>query len=147
MKIAIGSDHAAYRFKLEIEEFLTSRGIEFVDYGTDSESSTDYPIYARRVCRAVAAGEAERGLLFCGTGVGMSLVANKMHRIRAVVCSEPYSAVLSRQHNNTNVLCLGGRVVGVDLAKMIIEQWLAAEFQGGRHQTRLDMITELESKP
>jgi ribose 5-phosphate isomerase B len=147
MKIALGCDHAAYRFKLEIEEYLRSEGIECVDYGTDSDSSTDYPTYAKRVCRAVVAGEAERGLLFCGTGVGMSLVANKMHRIRAVVCSEPYSAVLSRQHNNTNVLCLGARVVGVELAKMIIDQWLAAEYQGGKHQRRLDMITELESKP
>ena len=146
MKIAIGCDHAAYQFKLEIIDYLKNKGMTTIDFGTESEVSTDYPIYAKRVCRAVVAGEVERGLLFCGTGIGMSLVANKMPRIRAVVCSEPYSAVLSRQHNNTNVLCLGARVVGVELAKMIIDLWLAAEYQGGRHQTRLDMITELESK-
>jgi ribose 5-phosphate isomerase B len=144
MKLAIGCDHAAYCFKLEIEAYLKEKGIEFMDFGTDSEQATHYPIYAIRACQAIVRGECDRGLLFCGTGVGMSLTANKMRRIRAVVCSEPYSAVLSRQHDNTNVLCLGARVVGIELAKMIIDQWLAAEFQGGRHQIRVDMITELE---
>ena len=144
MKIAIACDHAAYRFKLEIEEYLREKGLEFVDFGTDSEARSDYPIFAMRACKAVVNGECDRGLLFCGSGVGMSLVANKMRKIRAVVCSEPYSAVLSRQHNNTNVLCLGARVVGIELAKMIIDLWLPAEYLGGRYQTRMDMITELE---
>ncbi len=144
MKIAIGSDHAAYRFKLEIEAYLKERGIEFVDFGTHTTERTDYPIYAARACRAVLSGEFDRGILLCGTGIGMSLVANKMRGIRAVVCSEPYSAALSRQHNNTNILCLGARVVGIELAKMIIDHWLAASFEGGRHQERLDMITAIE---
>ncbi|HEX7393528.1 MAG TPA: ribose 5-phosphate isomerase B [Anaerolineaceae bacterium] len=144
MKIAIGSDHVAYRFKLEIEDYLKAQGIEFTDFGTDNEERTSYPIYATKACRAVLSGEYDYGLLFCGTGIGMSLTANKIRGIRAVVCSEPYSAVLSRQHNNTNVLCLGARVVGIELAKMIIDQWLAATFEGGRHQERLDMIAALE---
>ena len=146
MKVAIGSDHIAYGFKLEIEEHLKSKGIEFVDFGTDSEARTHYPIYAARACRAVVKGECERALLFCGSGVGMSIAANKMRKIRAVLCTEPYSAVMSRNHNNTNVLCLGARVVGMELAKMIIDQWLAAEFEGGRHQARIDMIAELEEE-
>ena len=146
MKIAIGSDHTAYRFKLEIIEHLQTKGIEVVDFGSHNEESTNYPIYALRACKAVVKGECDLGLLFCGTGVGMSLAANKVRKIRAVVCTEPYSAVLSRRHNNTNVLCLGARVVGVELAIMIIDLWLAAEFEGGRHQTRLDMIAELEEK-
>jgi ribose 5-phosphate isomerase B len=146
MKIAIGSDHIAYTFKLEIAAHLKAKGMQLVDYGTDSEQRTDYPIYAIRACQAVVSGECERGLLFCGTGIGMSLAANKMRRIRAVVCSEPYSAVLSRNHNDTNVLCLGARVVGIELAKMIIDLWLAAEYEGGRHQNRLNMISKLEEE-
>lgn len=144
MKIAIGSDHIAYQFKLEIIEHLKANGSEVVDFGAYSEDRTHYPIYAMKVCRAVLSGECDRGMLFCGTGVGMSLTANKFRKIRAVVCSEPYSAALSRQHNNTNVLCLGARVVGIELAKMIVDQWLAANYEGGRHQTRLDMIAALE---
>jgi ribose 5-phosphate isomerase B len=144
MKIAIGSDHVAYRFKLEIEAHLKAQGIAFTDFGTENEERTSYPIYAIKACRAVLSGEYDCALLFCGTGVGMSLTANKLRGIRAVVCSEPYSAVLSRQHNNTNVLCLGARVVGIELAKMIVDQWLAAAFEGGRHQDRLDMISALE---
>jgi len=144
MKIAIGCDHAAYHFKLEIEEYLREKGLEFVDFGTDSEARSDYPVYAIRACKAILNGECERGLLFCGNGVGMAITANKMRNIRAVVCSEPYSAITSRQDDNTNVLCLGARVVGIELAKMIIDLWLAAEFQGGRYQKRLDMVSELE---
>lgn len=145
MKLAIACDHAAYQFKQEIIPHLQQRGIEVEDFGTHSAESTHYPIYALKACRAVLAGECDLGLLFCGTGVGMSLVANKMRGIRAVVCSEPYSAVLSRQHNNTNILCLGSRVVGIELAKMIIDQWLAASYENGKHQIRLDMIGDIES--
>lgn len=144
MKIAIGSDHVAYGFKLEIEEHLRQQGIDFVDFGAYDAQRTHYPMYAMKACRAVLSAECDLGMLFCGTGVGMSLAANKMRGIRAVVCSEPYSAVMSRQHNNANVLCLGARVVGVELAKMIVDQWLAASFEGGRHQERLDMIAKIE---
>lgn len=146
MIIAIGNDHTGVGLKKELRLHLEQKGIKVIDFGTDSEESSNYPSYAKKVCRAILAGEVERGVLICGTGIGMSLAANKMHRIRAVVCSEPYSAVLSRKHNNTNVLCLGARVVGVELAKMILDLWLEAEYEGGRHQTRLDMITEIENQ-
>jgi len=144
VKIAIGNDHAAYEMKVEIKEYLEQKGYEVLDFGTNEKARTDYPIYAKKACYAVLDGQCDRGILICGTGVGMSLTANKIHGIRAVVCSEPYSAVRSRQHNNTNVLCFGARVIGIDLAKMIVDLWLAAEFEGGRHQRRIDMITELE---
>lgn len=144
MRIAVGSDHVAYRFKLEIESHLREKNIEIVDFGADNEERTSYPLYAEKVCKAVAGNEFDLGILFFGTGVGMSIAANKVDGIRAVVCSEPYSAVLSRQHNNANILCLGARVIGIKLAKMIVDQWLAAEFEGGRHQTRLDMIAGME---
>ena len=146
MIIAIGNDHTGVGLKKELRLHLEQKGIKVIDFGTDSEESSNYPSYAKKVCRAILAGEVERGVLICGTGIGMSLAANKMHRIRAVVCSEPYSAVLSRKHNNTNVLCLGARVVGVELAKMILDLWLEAEYEGGRHQTRLDMITKIENQ-
>ncbi len=144
--LAIGCDHAAFRFKEEIKEYLDEKGIEYKDFGTYSEESTDYPIYGEAVANAVASGEFERAILICGTGVGISLAANKVKGIRAVVCSDCYTAALSRRHNNTNILALGARVVGIDLAKMIIDSWLEAEFEGGRHQKRVDMITAIEEK-
>jgi ribose 5-phosphate isomerase B len=144
MKIAIGSDHAAYDFRIQIEAYLKEKGVDFTSFGTDSKERTSYPIYALKVSKAVAKGEYDRGILFCGTGVGMCITANKVRKIRAVVCSEPYSAVLSRMHNNSNILCMGARVVGIELAKMILDQWLEAEYEGGRHQGRLDMIHEAE---
>ena len=112
----------------------------------DTKDSCHYPEYGRKVAEAVAAKEVDLGILICGTGVGISLAANKVKGIRAVVCSEPYSAKLSRQHNNTNVLAFGARVIGIELAKMIIEEWLDAEFMGGRHQDRIDMIMEIENE-
>ncbi|MHB1393850.1 MAG: ribose 5-phosphate isomerase B [Clostridia bacterium] len=144
--IAIGSDHAAYLFKKDIEDYLKSREIEIKDFGCFGEERTDYPIYGEAVANAVASGECDRGLLFCGTGVGISLAANKVRGIRAVVCSDCYTAMLSRQHNDTNIMALGARVVGVELAKMIIDIWLSTEFEGGRHQGRIDMISEIENK-
>ena len=120
--------------------------MDIIDKGTHSESRTDYPIYAEAVARAVASGEADLGILICGSGIGISIAANKVHGIRAVVCSEPYSAKLSRQHNNTNVLAFGSRVIGAELAKMIVDEWLNAEFEGERHQTRVNMITQLEEE-
>lgn len=144
--LAIGSDHAAFRFKEEIKKYLDEKGIAYKDFGTYSEESTDYPIYGEVVANAVASGEFEKAILICGTGVGISLAANKVKGIRAVVCSDCYTAAMSRKHNNTNILALGARVVGIDLAKMIIDSWLEAEFEGGRHQRRVDMITAIEEK-
>lgn len=146
MKIGIGNDHAAVDMKNEVVEYLKEKGYEVVNYGTDTTESCHYPVYGEKVGKAVASGEVDLGILICGTGVGISLAANKVKGVRAVVCSEPYSAKLSRQHNNTNILAFGARVVGIEMAKMIIDEWLGAEFLGGRHQTRVDMIMEIENK-
>ncbi len=113
---------------------------------TNTPESCNYPEFGEKVGRAVVSGEVDCGILICGTGVGISLAANKVKGVRAVVCSEPYSAKLSKQHNNTNILAFGARVVGIELAKMIIDEWLGAEFEGGRHQTRVDMIMAIENK-
>ncbi|MBO5788696.1 MAG: ribose 5-phosphate isomerase B [Clostridia bacterium] len=127
-------------------KILEERGIEYKDYGCYSEERCDYPVYGAAAARAVASGECEKGIICCGTGVGISIVANKIKGIRCVVCSEPYSAKLSRMHNNSNMLSLGARVIGTELARMIVEAWLDAEFEGGRHQPRVDMITEIENQ-
>ena len=146
MKIGIGNDHAAVEMKNEVVEYPKEKGCEVVNYGTDTHESCNYPEFGEKVGRAVVAGEVDLGILICGTGVGISLAANKVKGVRAVVCSEPYSAKLSRQHNNTNVLAFGARVIGIEMAKMIIDEWLDAEFMGGRHQTRVDMIMAIEEK-
>ena len=143
MKIAIGNDHVAIELKNIIKEHLESKGHEVVNFGTDSAERFDYPISGYKVGRAVASGECDLGVLICGTGVGISLAANSVQGVRAVVCSEPYSAKLSREHNNTNVVAFGARVVGQELAKMIVDEWLEAEYEGGRHQRRIDMIAEI----
>mgnify|MGYP000510166837 FL=1 len=146
MKIAIGNDHSAVELKNIIKEHLEGKGYEVLNLGTDSNESCDYPVYGEKVGRAVASGEADLGITICGTGVGISLAANKVKGIRACVCSEPYTAKLSRMHNNSNVLAFGARVVGSELAKMIVDEWLAAEFEGGRHQRRVDMIMKIEEE-
>ncbi len=146
MKIGIGNDQAALEMKWVIKEYLENLGHEVVNFGTDEAKSCDYPIYGEKVARAVVSGEVERGILICGTGVGISIAANKVKGIRAVVCSEPFSAKLSRMHNNTNILAFGARVVGTELAKMIVDEWLAAEYEGGRHQRRVDLITKIENE-
>ena len=146
MKIAIGNDHSAVELKHIIMEHLKEKGYEVLNLGTDSEESCDYPVYGEKVGRAVASGQADLGIAICGTGVGISLAANKVKGIRACVCSEPYTAKLSRMHNNSNVLAFGARVVGSELAKMIVDEWLAAEFEGGRHQRRVDLIMAIEGK-
>ena len=146
MKIAMGNDHSAVEMKNIIKEHLISKGYEVMDLGTNSEESCDSPVYGEKVGRAVASGEADLGIAICGTGVGISLAANKVKGIRACVCSEPYTAKLSRMHNNSNVLAFGARVVGSELAKMIVDEWLAAEFEGGRHQRRVDLIMAIEGK-
>ncbi|MBP3361220.1 MAG: ribose 5-phosphate isomerase B [Clostridia bacterium] len=145
MKIAIGCDHVGYQLKLHIIKYLQSQGHEVVDFGTGSEERTDYPIYGKKVACSVANGETERGILICGTGVGISLAANKVKGIRAVVCSEPYSAKLSRQHNNSNIVAFGARVIGSATAEMIVDEFLNAEYEGGRHQRRIDMISAIEA--
>lgn len=146
MKIALGCDHAGYKLKNKVKEHLRLSGCETVDFGTESEDRTDYPVYGEKAARAVASGECERGIVICGTGVGISISANKVRGIRCVVCSEPYSALLSRLHNDTNMLALGARVVGEDLAFMIIDSWLSGEYEGGRHAERVRMIAEIENK-
>ena len=146
MKLAIGNDHVAIEMKNEIKEYLEGKGYEVIDVGTNSPERFHYPISGYKVGKMVASGEVDLGILICGTGVGISLAANKVKGIRCCVCSEPYTAKLSRQHNNSNVLALGARVVGSELAKMIVDEWLNAEFLGGRHQTRVDMIMEIEEK-
>lgn len=146
MKIAIGNDHTAVELKNAIKEFLEEKGYVVVDYGTNDTASCDYPVYGEKVGCAVADKEADLGIAICGTGVGISLAAGKVKGIRACVCSEPYTAKLSRMHNDSNVLCFGARVVGVEMAKMITEEWLDAQYQGGRHQRRVDMIAEIEER-
>lgn len=144
MKIAIGNDHVAVEMKDHIMKYLKEKGHEVINCGTDSTDRTDYPIYGKMVADLVASGECERGILICGTGVGISLAANKVPGIRAVVCSEPYSAKLSRQHNNSNIVAFGARVIGIATAEMIVDEFLNAEYEGGRHQKRIDMISQIE---
>jgi ribose 5-phosphate isomerase B len=145
-RIAIGSDHVGYPLKEEIKKYLDELGRAYQDFGTHMVERTDYPLFAKDVTAAISLGQADLGILICGTGVGMSITANKVKGIRAVVCSEPYSAMLSRQHNNTNVLALGSRVVGPELARMIVKSWLEAEFEGGRHASRLEIISQIEAE-
>lgn len=146
MRIAIGNDHTAVDLKNTIVDYLTELGYDVINLGTDSRESCDYPVYGEKVGRAVADGQADLGIAICGTGVGISLAANKVKGVRACVCSEPYTAKLSRMHNNSNVLAFGARVVGDELAKMIVKEWLDAEFEGGRHQRRVDMLMEIENR-
>jgi len=146
MKLAIGSDHVGLELKLAIIDYLKELGHEVEDFGPYSTERTDYPKYGRKVAEEVAAGNFDGGILICGTGVGISISANKVKGIRAVVCSEPYSAQLSKEHNNTNILAFGSRVVGLELAKMIVKSWLDAEFEGGRHARRVEMIGDIENQ-
>ncbi len=143
---AIGSDHGGYALKQEIMKHLTERGIEYRDYGTFSTDSCDYPDYGEAVGRAVASGECERGIVVCGTGIGISIAANKVHGVRCALCGDCFSAQMAREHNDANVLALGARVLGPGLALKIVDTFLDAEFQGGRHARRVAKITALEDK-
>lgn len=145
-RIAIGSDHVGYSLKEEIKTYLEQSGYACQDFGAHSAQRTDYPLFAKEVTAAVSSNQADLGILICGTGVGMAITANKVKGIRAVVCSEPYSGMLSRQHNDTNVLAIGARVVGIELARMIVKAWLEAEFEGGRHASRLEIISQIEAE-
>lgn len=144
MKIAIGNDHVAVEMKKHITKYLEEKGHEIVNFGTDSQDRCDYPVYGKKVAEAVASGDCERGILICGTGIGISLAANKVKGIRAAVCSESYSARLTRQHNDANIIAFGARVVGEATAEMIVDEFLNTEYEGGRHQKRIDMITAIE---
>ena len=146
MRIVVGSDHAGLVLKNDLMSYMSERGLEPVDLGTHDTSSCDYPDFAEKVARAVAAGESPWGLLVCGTGVGMSMAANKVPGVRAAVISDTFSAAATRQHDNANVLCLGERVVGAGLARAILDAWLGASFEGGRHQRRVNKMNALHTK-
>lgn len=145
-KIAIGNDHAAVEMKFKIVEYLNELGYEVINVGTDSEDSFDYPVASFNVCKLINEKKAELGILICGTGVGISIAANKIDGIRAACVSEALSSKLSREHNNANVICFGARVVGLEVAKDIVKNFLETDFLGGRHEKRVSQITELENK-
>ena len=141
-KIAVGSDHGGFNLKNRIIKFLEENGHEVKDFGTYSTESCDYPVYAKAVAKSVALGENEKGIIVCGSGIGVSIAANKVKGVRAALCHESHSAMLSRLHNNANVLCLGERITGESLALDIVNVWLKSEYEGGRHQRRIDMLDE-----
>ena len=141
--IAIGCDHGGFELKLEIEKYLKDKGIEFVDFGTDSTASVDYPIYGKKVAEAVANGSAEKGILVCGTGLGMMLCANKTEGIRAICTNDSYSVKFSRLHNNANVICFGGRTMGIEAVLYNLEIFLTTDFEGGRHQRRVELYDKI----
>ncbi|NJD03165.1 MAG: ribose 5-phosphate isomerase B [Ruminiclostridium sp.] len=145
--IAIGSDHAGYGLKTGIIEYLSSKGLEYKDFGAcDGKNPVDYPDYGKTVAEAVGSGEFEKGIIICGTGIGISIAANKVPGIRAALCTDSYMAKMSREHNNANILALGGRVIGLGLALDIVETWLNASFAGGKHTARVKKINEMDEK-
>lgn len=146
MKVAIGSDHGGYELKEEVKVFLKREGVEYIDYGTNSLESVDYPEFGKKVAEAVKDEECDRGIVICGTGIGISISCNKVKGIRCALCSDTYSARMSVEHNNAQVLALGGRVIGKDLALEIVSTWLKASFQGERHKRRVDKISDIETK-
>ncbi len=146
MKIGVGCDHAGLELKNEIIPLLSGLGIECVDYGTNSPESVDYPDFGEKVSEAVSSGEIDRGILICGTGIGMSIVANKFSNVRASLCNDLFTAKMGRLHNDANILILGGRIVGKDLAKEIVRTWINTPFEGQRHCMRLKKITLIEER-
>ncbi|QEK13235.1 ribose 5-phosphate isomerase B [Crassaminicella thermophila] len=146
MKIALGSDHGGYNLKEAIKKYLEEKGIEYEDFGTNSTESVDYPEFGMKVAEAVVSGEYQRGIVCCGTGIGISISANKVPGIRCAVVSDTFSAQMSKEHNNANVLALGERVIGQGLALKIVEVWLNTEFAGGRHERRVNLIGDIEKK-
>ena len=143
-KIAIGNDHTALAMKHHVAAYLSGKGHTVVNLGTDSEERTDYPLYGRAVAEAVKSGTCDLGVLICGTGIGISLAANKVKGIRAAVCSEPYSAEMTRRHNDSNIIAFGARVVDFETAERIVDAFFEAEYEGGRHARRVEMITAIE---
>ena len=146
MVLALGSDHGGYALKEEVKKYLDSRGVAYHDFGCHSTDSCDYPVFGKMVGEAVASGEYERGLLFCGTGIGISIAANKVKGVRAACCSDCYSAKYTRMHNDANILAMGGRVVGPGLAIEMVALFLDTEFEGGRHQRRIDLVSQIEAE-
>lgn len=144
--IALGSDHGGYELKEAVKTLLVERGIPVLDVGTNNGDSVDYPDFGEKVARKVSRGEAEKGVLVCGTGIGMSIVANKFPGVRAALAADPYMAKMAKQHNNANILVLGGRVIDEDEAREMVATWLDSDFEGGRHQGRLDKIAALEKE-
>ena len=144
--IAIGADHGGYELKEGIKKYLDEKGIKYEDAGTHNGDSVDYPDIAEKVCNLVTSEKCSLAILFCGTGIGISIAANKIKGIRCCACSETYSAKMSRIHNNANAIALGGRVIGIETAKELVDAFLSNEFEGGRHERRVDKITALESK-
>ncbi|MDI3298822.1 MAG: ribose 5-phosphate isomerase B [Bacillota bacterium] len=145
MRVALGADHGGFRLKQAIRTWLEQAGHEVLDFGTDSEEACDYPDVARPAAEAVARGEAERAILVCGTGIGMSITANKVPGVRAALCHDAYTARLAREHNDANVLCLGGRVLGPGVAQEVVEIWMSTAFAGGRHARRVAKVDELDA--
>lgn len=143
-KIAIGADHAGYELKEKLREFIKTLGYEVVDFGTNSTDSVDYPLIAKELAKSVSNKNVEKGILVCGTGIGMAIAANKIKGINAALCYTAETAKLSRQHNNSNVLTLGGRLIEYENAKDVVKTWLETEFEGGRHQRRVKEIRDLE---
>ena len=144
--IAIACDHGAYALKEKLKKHLEAKGLEYKDFGTYSTDSCDYPIYAEAASRAVAKGECEKGIIICGTGIGVSMCANKVKGVRAALCGDCYSAEFTRHHNDANVLCMGARVTGSGLATKIVDTFLSTEFEGGRHARRVAMIHDIEGR-
>ncbi len=144
--IAIGSDHGGYELKRDVIDYLEEKGIDYAEYGCMDGIACDYPLVAEEVCNLVVSGEAECAILICGTGIGISMAANKVKGIRAAVCTDTYMAKYTRLHNNANVLCMGGRVLGAGVALEIVDAFLSNGFEGGRHQRRVDLITAIEEK-
>ncbi|MDD6189281.1 MAG: ribose 5-phosphate isomerase B [Clostridiales bacterium] len=144
--IALANDHAGIALKEEIKKLLDQRGLEYKDFGTNTEASVDYPIYGEAVGKAVASGDCDRGIIICGTGIGISIAANKVPGVRAALCTDCFMAEMARRHNNANILALGARVLGGGLALKIVETFLDTEFEGGRHERRVDIISAIEEK-
>ena len=144
MKIAVASDHGGFTLKEQVKAHLIERNLEVLDLGTHSEESVDYPAYGKACGEAVVNGEADLGIIVCGTGIGISIACNKVKGVRCGLCTSVEMAHLTKQHNNANIICMGGRVIGRELAFMIVDAWLSAEFEGGRHQNRVDKIHNLE---
>lgn len=144
MKIGIGSDHGGFELKEHIKDYFEKEGIDYLDYGTNSLDSVDYPDYGRKLAEGVISGEVDKGIAICGTGIGISIACNKVKGIRCALCGDTYSARMSVEHNNANIMALGGRVIGKDLAIEIVSIWLKSQFQGGRHERRVNKISDIE---
>lgn len=144
MKIGIGSDHGGFELKEHIKDYFEKEGIDYLDYGTNSLDSVDYPDYGRKLAEGVISGEVDKGIAICGTGIGISIACNKVKGIRCALCGDTYSARMSVEHNNANIMALGGRVIGKDLAIEIVSVWIKSQFQGGRHERRVNKISDIE---